>query len=466
MELKRIIKTQFLEHQKEAYELGIHLPSFALFMEPGTGKTLPTIAMMGYRFYHNNARRAIVVCPLSVVYDWERQLKEHAAFPYNVVELDKLGTSPKDCLEIVIVNYEKLWEFSKKKNKRWEPSVRLMKYKADIMVCDESHKIKNWNTHATKAASRIGKGIPFKAILTGTPVTKYPLDLYSQINFLDSSIFDCTYKSFRERYAVLDMWNRPRKYKDLDHLMGIVYKYAYRKLKKDVKELPPPEIVRQNIYVTLEPRARKLYEKMAKEAIVQMDGKFSTAPIPALVGMRCHQIAGGYLTTEGDNGREVTRVSKAKLNALVEYVKDSEEKLVIFAQYIPEIHGIVDALEDVGIETLCITGATSKKIRGKIINQFQSREEPRVIVIQISTGGVGITLTAAHTMIFYSLGRSYTDHTQACDRINRIGQQSRLLKYIYLIAEDTVDELFWQSILDKKDIADYTIDDLREILAG
>ena len=107
-----------------------------------------------------------------------------------------------------------------------------------------------------------------------------------------------------------------------------------------------------------------------------------------------------------------------------------------------------------------------QKIRGKIISQFQSREEPRVIVIQISTGGVGITLTAAHTMIFYSLGRSYTDHTQACDRINRIGQQSRLLKYIYLIAESTVDELFWQSILDKKNIADYTIDHLREVLAG
>ena len=104
MELSKITKTKFLEHQQEAYELGIKLPSFALFMEPGTGKTLPTIAVMGYRFYNDHARRAIIVCPLSVTYDWERQFKEHAAFPYNIVELDQLGTSPQNCLEVVIVN--------------------------------------------------------------------------------------------------------------------------------------------------------------------------------------------------------------------------------------------------------------------------------------------------------------------------------------------------------------------------
>ena len=204
------------KHQIEAFQIGMTLSQAALLMEQRTGKTLPAIAIAGRRFLNNQVKKLMIIIPLSVLDVWKEQF-EYANFDYTIIDLiDKKNIYREkilkelvknDKFQIVIINFESVWRIFKQL-KKWGP---------DMIIVDESQKIKNRKTKQSKAICKIGNEVEYKLILTGTPITQSPLDLWSQYKFLNPDIFPHKFVEFRDRYAVMGgyMGYEIKRYKNL-----------------------------------------------------------------------------------------------------------------------------------------------------------------------------------------------------------------------------------------------------------
>lgn len=461
VELDIPLKTTLFEHQKKAAKIGTVLDSSALLMEQGTGKTLAAIAIATHRYLKGQVKRLLIVAPKSVLPEWARQFEEHTDLPYQIRSLEGMKKSKKqdiinnwedsEGLQVIVINYESVWRLEDEL-KDWAP---------DMIICDESQKIKKATAKQSKALHRLGKIARYKLILTGTPVTQSPLDFYSQYLFLDPSIFGTSFSKFRDRYAVMGGYQNYQiiDYKNLDELAEKAHSIAYRVTKEEALDLP--DVVHQTLYAELEPKAKKLYKELAEESILKLQGETVTAPIVLTQLLRLQQIAGGFINTEEGT---VVQVSNAKLSVLKDKVEDLIEagkKIVIFARFIPEIEAISKTLDDLGIKHHTLTGKT--KDRGSIISDFQNNPETKVFLAQTKTGGVGITLTAADTAIFYSKDYSLEAYLQALARIHRLGQTKKVT-YLHIVAQDTVDEEVTKRLIQKEDIATLVVDDLKDIL--
>lgn len=460
VELDIPLKTKLYDHQKKAAKIGITLDSSALLMEQGTGKTLAAIAVATYRYLKGQIKRILIIAPKSVLPEWERQFAEHTYIEHNVVALygkrekkERILQEWKDTdgLQGVIINYESVWRLEDE----------LKKWKPDMIICDESQKIKNARAKQSRAVIRLGKLAKYRMILTGTPVTQNPLDIFSQYLFLDPSIFGTSFTSFRNRYAVMGGFNNYQiiKFKNLEELAEKAHSIAYRVTKEEALDLP--DVIHQNVYAELEPKAMKLYREMAEQSLVKIGDEKVTAPIVLTQLMKLQQIAGGFVKTEDER---IIQVSKAKLEVLRELVEDlvngQGKKLVIFARFIQEIKAISEILDKLDIKHHVLTGQT--KNRGDIIQDFQNNPETKVFIINPKAGGTGITLTAADTAIFYSKDYSLEAYLQAIARIHRIGQTKKVT-YIHIIARGTVDEAVTNRLNKKQDLATTVVDDLKNI---
>src|SRR5690606_19072856 len=181
--------------------------------------------------------------------------------------------------------------------------------------------------------------------------------------------------------------------------------------------------------------------------------------------LRLQQVAGGWVTT--DDGRTV-QVGTEKLDACMDLLEDllahADRKITVFCRFVPEIRAVLDACRKAGIAAEGLYGET--KERGELVRRFQEEAEPRVLVIQIQTGGLGITLHRADTAVFYSTGWSLADYEQAKARIQRSGQTAEKVQYFHLLAKDTVDERIMQALAEKRDLSRMVVDEWREIIAG
>jgi len=454
------LKTKLYDHQKKAAKVGITLDSSALLMEQGTGKTLAAIAVATYRYLKGQIKRILIIAPKSVLPEWERQFAEHTYIEHNVVAL--YGKREKkerilqewedtDGLQGLIINYESVWRLEDE----------LKKWKPDMIICDESQKIKNARAKQSKSIIRLGKLAKYRMILTGTPVTQNPLDIFSQYLFLDPSIFGTSFTAFRDRYAVMGGFNNYQiiKFKNLEELAEKAHSIAYRVTKEEALDLP--DVIHQNVYAELEPKAMKLYKEMAEQSLIKIGEEKVTAPIVLTQLMKLQQISGGFIKTEDER---VIQVSKAKLEVLQELVEDlvneQGKKIVIFARFIQEIKAISEMLNKLNIKHHVLTGQT--KNRGDLIKDFQNNHETKVFVINPKAGGTGITLTAADTAIFYSKDYSLEAYLQAMARIHRIGQ-TRKVTYIHILAKGTVDEAVTNRLNKKQDLATMVVDDLKNL---
>ena len=460
------LKTKPFQCQVMGFNIGIKLPGTALFMEQGCGKSLTAIAVMGRRFQRGEINRVLIIAPTSVVPVWAKEdvgeFAVHANFPYDVQALDgpiekrimALESWPeKGGLQVAVTNYEAVWRMEAELA-RWDP---------DMIICDESQRIKTPGARQSKAVHKLGRLAKYRMILTGTPVTQGPLDLFSAFKFLDPGIFGNSFWAFKARYAVTGGFNGKQvvAYKNLPDLVRKAHSIAFRVTKADALDLP--EFTDQTLYCKLETKAKNIYEQMKKESVAELsEERIITATNVLSRLLRLSQLTGGYI---GDGEGAIEQVSAAKFNLLRETVDDLLEvgkKVVIFARFIPEIHAIVRFLENTNIGHACIMGSVKMEDRGEEVRRFQQDPDCRVFVAQIQTAGLGITLTAADTAIFYSLDYSFANLAQAQCRIHRISQRN-FVTYIYLVAENTVDEKILQILKKKKSVADMVVDGWRDL---
>ena len=311
--MKLPIKVKPYNHQKIAFNFAIEKLEqegcAALLMDMGLGKSLTSIAIAGQLYQENKIERVLVVCPTSIISVWEKEFVKFADYDYFVESIvgstmskrkEKLKSlCHKKGLQVAVINYEATWRMEKELNV----------YKPDIIICDESQKIKNPSAAQSKTLHRLGVKAKYKIILTGTPVQNSPMDVFSQWKFLDPNIFGVSFYAFRNRYAVMGGYYNHQiiKFKNMDELTSKAHSVSYRITKGEALDLP--EQIFLNRYCELEKEARKVYDTVMKESYAElMDGEITATNILTKL-MRLSQIAGGHV--KDDEGR-MQVISKAK----------------------------------------------------------------------------------------------------------------------------------------------------------
>ena len=457
------LKTVPFKHQVAAYNLALSKPSSGLLMEQGCGKTMTAIAVAGRRFQKGEVSRVLVVAPASVVPVWPKEFDLHADFSHEVKALE--GSTAKRAgllqawqtdpthLQVAVVNYEATWRMEE----------ALIAWRPDMIICDESQRIKTPGARQSKTMARLGTIARYRMILTGTPVSQGPLDFYSQYRFLDRNIFGTSYYAFRARYALMGGYENRQVigYQNLDDLVQKAHSVAFRCRKEDCLDLP--EQIDQVLYCDLEREAQRIYDQLVKESVAELSNEeVIVAPNVLSRLLRLSQVTGGFLRVD----EQTSLVSKAKMGLLEETLDDLIEagkKVVVFARFVPEIEAIVKTLEKKKVAHGLIYGATPMDARGEMVESFQTDPAVKVFVAQVQTAGLGITLHAADTAIFYSLDYSFANYDQCRARIHRIGQKNNCT-YIHLVARMTVDEKVLAALAEKKSLADQVVDNWRELL--
>jgi len=453
-------------HQLTALEKSWNRESYAYFMEMGTGKTKVLIDNLAMLYDKGKVNGALIIAPKGVVGTWyNNELPNHlpnhienvtVLWQSNITKkqqekleiLYEIGTA----LHILIMNVE---AFSTDKGIKF--AEKFLSCHDTLMVVDESTTIKNPAAKRTKNILDLAQNTKYRRIMTGSPVTKNPLDLFSQCYFLDPFHLDHdSYYSFRMRYAVMKTANiSGRKiqlvngFKNLGELSDKLQPFSYRVLKEDCLDLPDKIFIKRQIKLSSE--QLRLYDQMKKEALAVLKGKQSTTVNTLTQLMRLQQITCGHFTS--DDGA-TQPIANNRITELMNVLEETEGKAIIWAHYQYDMTTIIKAVvEKYGQDSIVdYYGLTPQEERQPNIKRFQDDPKCRFIVGTPSTGGYGITLTAANTVIYYSNGYDLEKRLQSEDRAHRIGQK-KSVTYVDLMADDTVDEKIVQALRKKIDIA-------------
>ena len=460
-------KTKPFAHQLKALEMSWDKKVFAYFMEMGTGKSKVLIDNMSILYDKGLINGALIIAPKGVYKNWfdseipthmpdhiekKMVLWESSAGKSKEKELNTLFKSSYD-LHILIMNVEAL---STKKGKQF--AEKFLSCHKTLMAIDESTTIKNPSAIRTKTIINLGDKVSYKRILTGSPVTKSPLDLFTQCYFLDPWLLDHqSFYTFKTRYAITKQINVSGRmvqivvgYRNLPELSEKLKPFSHRVLKDDCLDLPPKTYMKRTIQLTEE--QNKVYKQMKEIALATLNGKLTTTHNVITQLMRLHQITCGHF--KSDDG-QTQKIANNRLDELMDVLSEMEGKAVIWAHYRYDIESIVEAITKEYGEKSVVTyyGDTSTEDRQKAIKLIQDpKSEVRFIVGTPQTGGYGITLTGASTMIYYSNGYDLEKRQQSEARIDRIGQE-KPMTYIDIIAEGTVDEKIVKALRTKVDIA-------------
>ena len=459
-------KTKPYAHQMTALEKSWNKESYAYFMEMGTGKTKVLIDNLAMLYDKGKVNGALIVAPKGVVGTWyNNELPTHLPDHIeNVTVLWQANITKKqqesldtlfqegEGLHIIIMNVE---AFSSDKGVNF--ANKFLSCHNTVVAIDESTTIKTPTAKRTKSIVNLGRTAKYRRIMTGSPVTKNPLDLYSQCEFLDPWLLDFTsYYSFRNRYAEMKTMHVSGRsiqvvngFKNLGELSDKLKEFSYRVLKEDCLDLPDKIFIKRQIQLTVE--QRRLYNQMKKEALAILDGKQSTTVNALTQLMRLHQITCGHFTS--DDGT-LKRIDNNRVTELMNILEETEGKAIIWAHYQSDIKTIIKEVEKVHGPGSIVDyyGLTPKDIRQGNIKKFQENPKCRFFVGTPATGGYGITLTAANTVIYYSNGYDLEKRLQSEDRAHRIGQK-KSVTYVDINAEDTVDEKIVKALRKKINIA-------------
>ncbi len=373
---------------------------------------------------------------------------------------------PDDILHILIMNVE---AFSTPKGVKFAEKF-LLSHNA-IMSVDESTTIKTGSAQRTKNIYKLGRFAKYRRILTGSPVTKSPLDLYTQCAFLSPDLLGfSSFFAFQTRYAVLvkksmgpRSFNQVVGYRRLDELSEKLHPFAFRVTKEECVDLPPKIYTKREVLLTDE--QAELYNQMKRMALAMFeDGQMTTTATALTQLLRLHQICCGHLKT--DDG-QIHEIKNNRLDALLDCIEEVSGKVIIWASYTHDILAIERALSKAygGGCAATYYGATEGEERQKIVTRFQDPDSDlRFFIGQPKTGGYGLTLTAASTMIYYSNSYDLEVRLQSEDRAHRIGQ-TKSVTYIDLITPKSVDEKIVTALKNKINIATQVLgEELREWL--
>jgi SNF2 family DNA or RNA helicase len=473
MNFKYKYKTKPYAHQETALEKSWDKIEYGYFMEMGTGKSKVLVDNMAMLYDKGKINGALIIAPKGVYNNWytseiPTHLSNHikpkvVLWTSNISkekekEYKSLFETGYD-LHILIMNVE---AFSTKKGSEF--AYKFLKSHNTIMAVDESTTIKTPTAKRTKTILMLGQYAKYRRILTGSPVTKSPLDLYSQCTFLNEELLGhASFYSFRNRYAHMINKNFGGRrvqivssYQRLDELEEILKEFSYRVLKEDCLDLPEKIYIKRNIQLTDE--QEKAYSTMKSAALALLKGKMATAPHVLTQMMRLHQITCGHL--KNDDGT-ITKLKNNRLDELLDLLDEIEGKAIIWANYVHDIEEITTAIKKKYGENSIVQyyGAIDSKTRQDGINKFQDINSPvKFFIGNPQTGGYGITLTAANTVIYYSNGYDLEKRLQSEDRAHRIGQK-KSVTYVDLIAEKTIDEKIVKALRKKINIASEVMGD-------
>ena len=464
--MKYKFKMQPYKHQLKALEMSWHKETFAYFMEMGTGKTKVLIDNMAMLYDQGKIDGALIIAPKGVINTWyQQELPAHmpnhidnvsVLWQANITKsqqdkLDTLFATGHD-LHILIMNVEAL------------STVKVVKFAykylsshKTLMVIDESTTIKNPKAKRTKNIIKLSKFTKYRRILTGSPVTRNPLDLYSQCEFLSPWHLESqSFYSFRNRYAEMKTMNFGGRsvqvvafYKNLGELSEKLKPFSYRVLKEDCLDLPPKIYMKRIIQLT--PEQDKLYKQMKEQALAEMNGERMSTDTALTQLMRLQQITCGHF--KGDDA-EIQYIKHNRLDELKDVLEEVEGKVIIWCHWQRDVKIIKEALsKEYGPGSVVdYYGLTPQDQRQKNKDNFQKNPEVRFFVGTPQTGGYGITLTAANTVIYYSNGYDLEKRLQSEDRAHRIGQTSAVT-YVDIIADKTVDQKIVKALKNKINIA-------------
>ena len=464
--MKYKFKTKPYKHQLTALEKSWNRETYAYFMEMGTGKTKVLIDNAAMLYDKGKIDGLLIIAPKGVIGTWYNQ-ELPAHLPTHIDNVSVLWQSlitkkQKESLDlllksgtelhILIMNVEAL-----STNKGVEFASRFLNSHKTLMAIDESTTIKNPSAKRTKNIINLSTSAKYRRIMTGSPVTKNPLDLYSQCKFLSPWLLDFTsYYAFRNRYAqmkTIHVQGRSiqvvDKFQNLGELSNQLKGFSYRVLKEDCLDLPDKIYMKRQINLTSE--QLKVYDQMRKEALAILNGK-RVSTVNALTPlMRLHQITCGHFTS--DDGT-TQALPNNRVTELMSVLEEIEGKAIIWAHYQWDIKGIIKEVVKVHGPGSIVDyyGLTPQDERQDNIKKFQSDPKCRFLVGTPSTGGYGITLTAANTVIYYSNGYDLEKRLQSEDRAHRIGQQ-KSVTYVDILADKTIDEKIVKSLRKKINIA-------------
>ena len=469
-------KTKPYKHQLTALEKSWNKETYAYFMEMGTGKTKVLIDNLAMLYDKGKVDGALIIAPKGVIKTWyEQELPTH--LPNHIENVTVLWQSnitktqqekldglfeTETSLHILIMNVE---AFSTDKGVKF--ATKFLNSHRTLMAIDESTTIKTPAAKRTKNIIKLGKDSKYRRIMTGSPVTKNPLDLYSQCEFLDPWLLNfASYYAFRNRYAEMrTMHLRGRSiqvvhaFQNLSELSEKLQSFSYRVLKEDCLDLPPKNFIKRHIVLT--PDQKKVYEQMKKEAMATLNGKVTSTMTVLTQLMRLHQITCWHFTA--DDG-SVQLIDSNRIKELMNILEETEGKAIIWANYQRDVNQIIKHIVKNYGEGSVVDyyGLTPQEERQDNIRKFQNGDECRFLVGTTQTGGYGITLTKANTVIYYSNGYDLEKRLQSEDRAHRIGQNKNVT-YIDIICEKTVDEKIVKALRNKINIASEVLgEDLKQ----
>jgi len=463
-------KTKPFKHQFDAFMNSKDKEAYALFMEQGTGKSKVIIDNISYLFRKGSIDTAIIAAPKGVYRNWyASEFKTH--MPEDVVQFSKVCIwSPVETkknieeltsflkesekLRFFIVNIEAL---STDKGKNYLH--RLLNTGNSFFCIDESTTIKHRTARRTKNVLKLGKMAKYKRVLTGTPVTQGPLDLWSQMNFLDEYILQNSFYAYRNAYCVIrrrrtstHSFDEVVGYQRLEELQEILKPYSFRVTKDECLDLPPK--IRLKREIELNRDQKRLYHTLRKRAILELESeKLVTAPLIITRILRLQQILCGFIKSD-DGTEEIIPGTNPRLEELLDVLEETQGGVIIWATFRRTIQMIYDALaKKYGASKVATYyGETESEMRQEIVEKFQAGEI-KYFIGQPRTGGYGLTLTNAKTVIYFNNTYDMEVRLQSEDRAHRIGQKDKVT-YIDFVCPNTIDEKILKTLSNKKKLAD------------
>lgn len=442
-------------HQVEAKAFVNGKPAAMLAMVMRSGKSRVTVELLEQR----KAKRILILCPASVVDVWPGQFAQFAQQPHIVATLrggtveqrtaraKSLMDRPGQDMKIVVINFEACW---RKPFADW-----AMKQKWDVIILDESHRLKAPGGVASRYVARLAAMIPFRLALTGTPMPHNPLDIYAQYRILDKTIFGTQFAYLQARYMVRAMSNagfpmdvgcrvdpKDKKYfsQELyDEFQEKFYRIAYR-VGPEVLNLPEPLHIDR--YCTLSPAGRKVYSELEKDFYAEVEQGTISASNAMVKALRLQQVASGYAKV-GETGEEV-EIDDSKRKLLADILEDLDEPVIVFCRFRHDLDNVHRVAQMITRSSLELSG------RKNDLQDWQAGKAP-ILAVQIQSGGVGIDLSRAGVAIYYSLGLSLGDHEQSLSRLLKRDMGSAAV-YYYLVAENTVDQKIARALRERKDV--------------
>lgn len=479
------------KHQEVGLELSADKKIFALLMEMGTGKSKIVVDNLTYLVDENKLNAVCIIAPKGVHTKWMEE-----DFPMSMrPSMDWEGAvwrsshkqSEQECgillrskapVKVLCINTD---VFSYPKSTGAKLAMEFVNSNETLLVVDESQRIKNPDSNRTKVINKLGDKASYKRILTGTPITNRVFDLYSQFNFLSNRIFGQSFFAFKHTYAEIMEDNDPtmiairRKlrpgqmlpvlpkkgldnqpiYKNLDKLQEIIRPYSYRVLKSECLDLP--EKIYTTRYYDLEAKQEKIYTDLKKTLRAQLASETVTILHKMTLMLRLQQVVSGYLPNDDKIIRSIydRPEDNPRIQLLLETLEDIDGQVIIWARFQEEIRQIKQALGD---QAVTYYGET--KNREEQLAIYKSGAVP-YIVGNVATGGVGLNLTNAATVIYYSNDFNYGDRAQSEDRAHRIGQLKNVV-YIDFEARNTIDKYIIEALRAKKDVADIVVNFAKE----